>query len=322
MPNTSSPDTDDALIILVVDDDNTLRTAIRNQLRRNYRVICSGDGPSALRRFRTDRPDLVLLDVNMPDLDGHQVARQMRAIHGDQDWVPIIFLSGADDDDEIAKAIAAGGDDYLVKPVSRQVLIAKIDAMQRIAAMRKELIQVKTDLEHANAELQRQALIDDLTGVANRRCFDHYLAREWNRQLRFGRPLALILLDVDHFKDYNDRYGHQQGDACLRRLATVLRRQLQRTTDLVARYGGEEFAVVLPEFTAAAAQRFADELRRAVRAAGIEHAAAPAGLVTVSLGVISLIPSAEQSHSTLIERADRALYRAKAAGRDRTVSDD
>jgi len=180
--------------------------------------------------------------------------------------------------------------------------------------------QAEAALQAANAELQRLAVVDGLTQVANRRAFDQRLAEEWRRLQRVGRPLSLLLFDVDHFKRYNDHYGHPQGDRCLIRIANAARQVLQRPADLVARYGGEEFTVILPDTDETGACAVAGQLLQAVRDLGITHGASPVGeRISISIGVASVVPAPDTTPAQFIERVDRALYAAKQGGRDRYV---
>ena len=175
----------------------------------------------------------------------------------------------------------------------------------------------RTEQQAQSDRLHALAYMDGLTGIANRRQFDQQLQVEWRRCRRSGLPLALLLLDIDYFKQYNDLYGHQQGDDCLRSVAHALRRQLGRAQDLVARYGGEEFVCLLPECDLAGATHLAHTLRQAVQALGMAHAgSAAAGVVTISLGVACVVPDAHSTPETLLASADARLYRAKQRGRN------
>jgi len=193
--------------------------------------------------------------------------------------------------------------------------MSQLATQDAIAINQGELYQ---QLESANRELQELSGCDGLTKVANRYRFDWYLNQEWHRLKHQQTPLALILCDIDHFKRYNDTYGHQAGDRCLYQVAQAIRASVQRPADLVARYGGEEFAIILPDTSLEAAQKVAEKVRLQVRALGIPHAQTLYQCITMSLGVATCIPSPEQSYEELIAAADAALYRAKATGRERT----
>jgi len=306
--------------ILVVDDSQTIRTALRGLLERmGHSVIEAEDGEKALQSYRRDRPGLVLIDVAMPRMDGYQAARQMRATGADE-WLPIIFLSSKESDQDLDRAIEAGGDDYLVKPVSYVVLNAKIRALQRIETMRTKLVEVSRELAAANRELEKLSRQDGLTGIANRRSFDAYLLAEVRRAARDRQALSLILADVDHFKVFNDRYGHQAGDDCLRQVAAALTAAGRRPADLVARYGGEEFAMILPGTALEGAVEVAQAVSRNVLGLAIAHAGSDTEQrVTLSQGIASLVPAQDTSPEDLIGRADEALYQAKQQGRNRYV---
>jgi diguanylate cyclase (GGDEF)-like protein len=177
-----------------------------------------------------------------------------------------------------------------------------------------------SELAEANRKLERLATVDGLTGVANRRLFDNVLAREWARSRRTERPLSLIMIDIDFFKDYNDSYGHLAGDDCLKKVAETLAWLAARTTDLVARYGGEEFAVILPETTADDAASMAKRMRHEVEALCIEHTGSAIGeCVTISAGVATAVPDPQASPDELVSQADDALYKAKEGGRNRIM---
>jgi len=307
--------------ILIVDDSRTIRAALEGMVKRlGHEPASAESGQNAIDHFVRERPDLILLDVTMPDMDGYAVARRLRTLSGD-DWLPILFLSASDEDQDLDKAIDAGGDDYLVKPVSQVVLGAKIRAMQRIDTMHRNLAKLSAELEAANRELSRVSREDSLTRLANRRRFDEHLRTELLRSMRNGQALSLTLCDVDHFKGYNDHYGHTQGDECLRQVGQILRQCCRRATDLAARYGGEEFALILPETPLLGAAEVAERVRRAIEERAIPHATSKAAsVVTISLGVACAPPGSHITPEQLIAWADKALYRAKETGRNRVVA--
>ena len=278
-----------------------------------HSVITARDGNEGIQKFLTHNPDLVLMDVNMPNMDGYQCAQHIREnCQQGNLWIPIIFLSADITEDAIVKGIDAGGDDYLPKPITQRVLSAKLRAMARIADMRKEL-------EAASADLRRLSSIDGLTQLYNRRHFDEALELEWSRSSRTKEPLSLILCDIDHFKAFNDNYGHVAGDDALVRTGKTIMNTLQRPSDLPARYGGEEFAVILPSTPAVGAMVVAEQLRIAMDTIAIPHAFSDAAhIVTMSIGVSTYYPQhSKAGHIELLDAADRGLYRAKNKGRNR-----
>jgi diguanylate cyclase (GGDEF)-like protein len=213
--------------------------------------------------------------------------------------------------------IAAGGDDYLLKPISEVVLAAKIRAMQRIIQMRQSLLVLTRKLDMANQELKRLTSLDGLTSIANRRHFDEVMLREWRRAMRQGEELSILMCDIDFFKAYNDTYGHQSGDECLRKVAQALVGAMDRGGDLLARYGGEEFVAVLPGTTLSGASFVAAQMRQAVNKLALPHTGSPYGHITASFGVASGVAMPETEPQDILGAADRALYKAKNAGRNR-----
>jgi diguanylate cyclase (GGDEF)-like protein len=254
----------------------------------------------------------------MVGINGYQVAAQIREKF--TDWVPIIFLSGKTAPEDIMVGIKAGGDDYLPKPIIKQILIAKMAAMERIAVMRAQLLQTTKKLEIANEELERLATLDGLTGIANRRHLDITVAKELARAQRYAQPLTFIIADIDFFKKYNDHYGHIQGDECLKAVASILDNSLRRPSELVARYGGEEFCMLLPNTGIENAKLVAEKLVNAVRSLEFRHEGIDEhAIVTMSFGVMSLIPSRDLTVKELMLQADEKLYQAKENGRDQWI---
>jgi len=310
--------TDAPLKILLVDDQKSHRMVLAAELTaRGHTLIEADNAKEALRLFVMERPDMVLLDVEMPGQNGHWAAREMRLAEPDG-WTPIIFLSGLVADRDLATGIDAGGDDYLFKPVSPVVLQAKLAAMQRLCSLHKQMMQLTDQLKASNADLQALSVKDPLTGLTNRRGLDIRLDEELRAARRDQSTLTLILIDVDNFKLYNDTAGHLQGDQCLRRIGQLLGETCRRPRDLAARFGGEEFVILLPGTSHSGAMFFAKGLRRTLHQLALPHP----GLngekcVTVSGGISTCVPDGNTTIESLLSRADAALYTAKSLGRDR-----
>lgn len=308
---------------LIIEDTLTSATLVCHQLgKMGLETVHARDGESGIELFKAERPDLILLDIIMPGLDGFEVAQRIRQLERDGEWTPIIFLTARTGDEDLERGIEVGGDDYLIKPVSEIVLKAKVRAMQRIAQMRFSLLVLTRKLDEANRELTRLSTADGLTGIANRRRFDETLLKEWRRCARDERPLSLLLIDVDFFKPFNDNYGHQVGDECLKAVARTLAQTLHRPSDLAARYGGEEFGVILPDTDEAGALAVAESLRMAVQSLDITHRfSAVAPVVTISIGIACVTPPRgnEPGFIRLLKQADEALYQAKTSGRNQVV---
>lgn len=305
--------------ILLVDDTRTEQHIMTVRLNdMGHDVICCSNGKEAIDLYNEYDFDLVIMDVIMPVMDGYEAAQEIRK--QEDDWVPIIFLSGRTDPDDIAAGIEAGGDDYLTKPVDETILAAKMSAMKRIAAMRHRLISVSNDLENANDELQKLANADGLTGLANRRIIDEYLDKETARSIRSEQPIAVIMIDIDNFKLYNDTYGHLAGDSCLKKVSKVLKNSVRRPEDLVGRYGGEEFCVVLPNTDMTGASFVAERIRSDVEELNIPHAKSTVGsVVTLSVGISNRVPGSKSTATQLLSDADKALYKAKSAGKNQVA---
>ncbi|HEY6896122.1 MAG TPA: diguanylate cyclase [Rhodocyclaceae bacterium] len=306
--------------ILVVEDVRAIAALMEARLASfGHDVVLAENGQVAFDRFREIQPDLVFMDIEMPLMNGFEATNRIRAFEATQKWAwtPIIFLTASDSAQNLVTAIEAGGDDYLVKGLSEDVLRAKMKAMARIAAMRQQLSM-------ANQKLEQQASRDGLTGLFNRRWMDLNVDLAWAESLRKGSAVALLMLDVDHFKKYNDLYGHQAGDDCLRAVAHAVDGLLAETNvggitkgAFVARYGGEEFAVVIPDALHEAYMVIAQCIVDTVGSLAIPHQHnAEWGVVTISVG--GCHRAAQEGETALLFRdADLALYRAKANGRNR-----
>ncbi|UTT87030.1 diguanylate cyclase [Vibrio pelagius] len=305
--------------ILLVDDVQLDRMQLAIRLKQTgHEVEAVGSGKEALEIYSQFDPELVLLDISMPDMDGFEVAREIRRQF--PDWIPIIFLSGHDEPEMIAKAIDAGGDDYLIKPVNKVVLNSKLTAMQRIAVMRRELKQSTAKLEELNLLLKQQANEDGLTKLYNRRYMDTKLEESIAWHGRRQAHLTLILLDVDFFKPYNDNYGHIQGDNCLQALASTLKKLFVRAGEYVGRYGGEEFILILSDTDRSFAEQQAQRIQAALEKINLKHEhSIVSDRVTVSQGVLTFIPTGEESMEGSYRAVDNALYLAKEGGRNTYV---
>lgn len=304
------------LNILLVEDQASMRAVLSRQLQAHGHSVMEADnGREALRIFQSSRPDLILLDVVLPGEDGYWTAREIRQIEG-SDWTPILFLSSLDSDVDLLRGIEAGGDDYLFKTASPAILAAKLHALTRIQRMRKQLLDVSEALRQANERLSNLSLLDELTQIGNRRSFDERLHHSVKLCAREKMPLSLLLCDVDHFKAYNDLYGHPQGDECLKRVASVLKGICHRPLDHAARYGGEEFALILPNTPKSGAMTFARALQNMLARQNLVHGNAPLGCVTLSGGLTTVVPDASTNAQQMVMRADDALYNAKAKGRN------
>jgi len=290
--------------LLVVDDQPANIQAVYQAFSADHQVLMATSGEQALKLAVGKQPDLILLDVVMPGMDGHEVCRRLKADAATR-GIPVIFVTAHSDEAAETQGLALGAVDFISKPINPAIVRAR----------------VKTHLTlKAQADLLRQwVYVDGLTGVRNRRGLDEQLAVEWGRAVREGGALSVILLDVDFFKRYNDHYGHQAGDACLRAVAAFLRQAVKRPGDLVARYGGEEFACLLPGTPLDGALAFARQLGAGVEALALAHAQSSVSpVVTVSLGVCGTSGRLPGNAEALLRTADEQLYAAKAAGRNRS----
>jgi len=293
--------------ILVVDDEPAAAEQAASILRELGHTATVANGwTEAVRAFDPLVTDLVLMDAVMPNMDGLKLTRLLR--EQSRVYVPVVFLTGRGSSELRDQVIDAGADDFLTKPVDRVELRARLKAMLRIRALTRAL-------EDKTRELERTARTDPLTGLGNRRVFDERVLAEVARSRRHGRPLALLMFDLDHFKQVNDRFGHLVGDDLLALFGSILREDL-RASDLPCRYGGEEFLIIAPETSAERAQIVAERIRLKYRERS--GAVGVGGPQTVSVGIsASDVLEVELTERTLLAAADDALYRAKDRGRNR-----
>ena len=302
-PQTSKPEAKPRLLIV---DDQTMNIRVLQQaFAEDFQIYMASSGTKALSMCLTQAPDLVLLDVMMPDMDGYEVCKKLKANALTKD-IPVIFVTAKTDDASEEYGLDVGAVDFITKPINLKIVRARVRA--HIALKRQ------SDL------LRNFAFMDGLTGLRNRRYFDEHLAIEAARVQRNKLPLSLILMDVDFFKRFNDFYGHQAGDDCLKRLASLFHSCIKRPADFIARYGGEEFVCLLPETPFQGAYALAESIRMGALACQIAHAESSASpWVTLSLGVSTIVPDRPVTSSEFLKLADGNLYQAKNLGRNRTI---
>lgn len=289
--------------LLVVDDQPTNIQVLYRVFADDCQVFMATSGEQALHTAREEAPDVILLDVMMPDMDGYEVCRQLKQDSATRD-IPILFVTAHHEAQEEARGLACGAVDFITKPIHPAVVRARV--------------HTHLTLQRQTEVLKRLVFIDALTHAFNRRYFDERLAEEWGRAQRTGRPLGLILIDVDYFKQFNDVNGHQRGDDALRQVAQAIKGTILRPGDVVCRYGGEEFACLLPDTDLDGALQVAQRMKLAVRDLAIGHpASAVAEVLTISAGVAVRTPTSRGDAAALLALADAQLYCAKAEGRAR-----
>ncbi len=290
--------------ILLIDDQTPSREALAELLGDDYEVLQSGSGGDGLAKALLHRPDLILLDVVMPGMNGYQVLGRLKADERTA-GIPVIFVTGLNAPEDEARGLRQGVADYITKPINPAVVFARVGLHLRAA--------------HEHQQLKAQATLDGLTGIANRRRFDHVLDWECRRAQRTKSPITVAMVDVDCFKQYNDLYGHAVGDQALRTVARTLDGGLRRTGDLAARYGGEEFALVLVDTADGDALHVMDTLAARIRGLEIPHEKSPYGALTISVGVAHAPGDSLLDPASLLKLADARMYRAKSQGRNRVV---
>ncbi|MEH6628672.1 MAG: diguanylate cyclase [Motiliproteus sp.] len=294
--------------ILIVDDEKINRKVLTSLLNE-YDCILAKDGTQALSRILSDSlPDLILLDVVMPGMDGYEVCRRLKRDFRTQD-IPIIFITVKGTVEEETTGLEMGAVDYIGKPF--------------VPAIVKARVANHIELHKQRELLKKLSNTDALTGIANRRCFDESMRCIWKMASRTEATISLMIIDIDYFKLFNDRYGHGAGDACLKQVAQVLESCADRGSDLVARYGGEEFVSVLAGTDQKGALIVAEEMRKMVMDLSIPHEdSIAATVVTISIGVSTTRVDGRNSPDEFFNLADRLLYDAKTQGRNRVISSD
>ncbi|WP_022660447.1 GGDEF domain-containing response regulator [Paucidesulfovibrio longus] len=289
--------------ILIVDDNKQNIELLMDLFRDEYKIAAATNGERALKiAFSSQPPDIILTDILMPGMDGYELCNKLKE-HEQTRSIPVMFVTAVSEVMDETRGFALGAVDYITKPFHPPMVKARVG--------------VHLNLKRKQELLEEYAFIDALTEIPNRRRFDEVAEKEWQRALRSSQHLSLILLDIDHFKLFNDTYGHGEGDETLRAVAKAIQKALRRAGDFVARYGGEEFAAILPYADAEEALHCAGEILEAVKALDITHAASPvADKLTVSLGLCSTRPSVEGSLEAMLAEADKALYLAKNQGRN------
>ena len=323
--------------ILIVDDDRDMRMLLENYLKKlevdkihftdtaqkTYKLL-------KINNLKSDPAvDLIILDIVLGKENGIDICSEVKK-HPAYKEIPIIMITAQKESEYLKEAFEAGAIDYLKKPIKKIEFMARVNSAIKLRKetkarieREKELLKLSQELKKANQKLEKMALVDGLTGISNRRLFDKTLKNELKRAKREKSILSLIMIDIDNFKEYNDTYGHQQGDECLKEVASVLDENAKRAADFAARYGGEEFAVILPDTAEDGALKIAEDIRKEIIDLKMEHQNSPiADHVTISLGVSSIKAAKkidQELINSFIDKADQALYQAKESGKNKTV---
>lgn len=290
-------------LILIVDDTTNNLRLIGNLLREaKYSVSFAQSGVKALSIAEERKPDLVLLDIQMPGIDGFEICQKLKR-NQTTEHIPVLFLTAKSDADDIIKGFDSGAVDYITKPFHQKELLVRI--------------KTHLDLKFAKEKIEWMSYYDELSGIPNKRYFNRFFEMEWNLAIREKTFITVILADIDLFKNYNDTYGHMEGDKCIFSVAKALNNCTVRPTDFVARFGGEEFICVLPNTDPQGAVYVAEKMMKSIRGMKIPHKGSTvAHHITLSFGVSSLIPQGDSDMMEFISRADSALYQSKRLGRN------
>lgn len=288
--------------VLVVDDMPVNIEIINEILRDNYDILFATNGKDALTIAVEQVPDLILLDVVMPGMNGYDICIKLKSDKSTRD-IPVIFVTSMGQEEDESRGLSLGAIDYITKPIRPSIVKARVNNHMELKQYRDSLKALSTQ--------------DGLTGIPNRRRFDDTLENEWRRARRNQTAISLLMMDIDFFKAYNDNYGHLAGDDCLRHIASGLTTIVKRPADIVARYGGEEFVLLLPDTSLEGAVIMANRVLEKIKIMDITHDFSEvSNRVTLSIGIASMIPADEQMPFDLIKRADDFLYKAKQYGRN------
>jgi len=290
--------------ILIIDDSAVQAEFLRSILKDEYDVSVCHTAKEGIAAVKEGNFSLILLDVIMPDMDGFTVLRELKGTELTK-HVPIILLTSLAEEQYEERGLLLGAVDYVAKPFSPVIIKARVNT--------------HIHLYHYQKEFEQQALVDGLTGVANRRCYEGASVAKWREAVRFGLPFSVCMFDIDKFKLYNDTFGHPAGDQVISAVAKTAGSYFQRSTDLFARYGGEEFVAVFVGNDAQSAFEFLKTIRQAVENLHIPHNSPVCQWVTISVGGVSLIPKASDNYETFLKLSDTMLYDAKRLGRNRVV---
>jgi len=288
--------------VLIVDDENSNIIALTHILSSEYTVYAAKNGKNAIAAAQKYLPDVILLDIIMPEMDGYEVLAVFKASEVMQN-IPVIFITGLSNSEAEEKGLSLGASDYIGKPFSPAIV------KLRIRNQIKMLDQLNT--------IERLSMLDHLTNLPNRRSSDIKINAEWNRAMRDRTPISILMLDVDRFKNYNDSYGHNQGDKALLSVAETLSATIKRSSDFAARWGGEEFIVLLPGTDLNGAYDVAEQIRKNIEKVELPCVDEKLTKVTISIGINIWEHGQNMTIEEFVAGADKALYKAKEKGRNR-----
>jgi diguanylate cyclase (GGDEF)-like protein len=287
--------------ILIVEDSKISVMHLVQILQDEYDLIIASNGTAAIQMAKEYKPDLILLDIIMPELDGYETLELLKVSAVTRD-IPVVFISSLDEESDEERGLSLGAADYITKPFSPVIVKLRVFLQMRISN------QLKT--------IQRLSMMDHLINISNRNYFDRRLHEEWDRAYRNSESIALMIVDVDHFKEYNDIHGHRQGDAALISVANTVMGSLNRPSDIVARWGGKSFAVLMPETDHGGVVKVSGRILEAVMKTAIPDPAGEGTFVTVSIGANVGQPASKDALHKFISLTETALYRAKGKGRN------